>query len=61
MRVCVKMISRLSLVLLTAPAALFLDGRMPLDRVKTLMLIATGIWFISAAAGMLWNHDAPDA
>ena len=38
----------LSLILLVGSSVLFLFGKMPLDRVKTLMLAATVIWFVSA-------------
>ena len=48
-----KYIALLSLVLLTAPSILFLAGRMDLQRVKFIMLIATAIWFAAATVWML--------
>ena len=39
----------LSLVLLTAPSVVYLAGRMSLETVKGLMLIATILWFVHRA------------
>jgi len=56
-RLWAKIGSWISLAALIAPALLFLTGRMALDRVKLVMLIATIIWFILAPLWM-WNNDA---
>lgn len=48
----VKLISWISLVAVIAPSVLFLAGRMELDQVKSIMLIATVIWFVTAAMWM---------
>ena len=51
-----KYIALLSLVLLTAPSILFLAGRMDLQKVKFIMLIATAIWFAAATVWM-WEKN----
>ncbi len=51
-----KIISILSLGLLTVPSLFFLSGSMELDRVKALMLLATLIWFVTAGSYM-WGSD----
>jgi len=51
-----KYIALLSQVLLTAPSILFLAGRMDLQRVKFIMLIATAIWFAAATVWM-WEEN----
>jgi hypothetical protein len=48
----VKLISWISLVALIAPAILFLAGRMELDQVKLIMLMATIVWFVSTPLWM---------
>lgn len=52
MRYLAKVIALASLLLLTAPSVIYLAGRMDLDTVKRLMIIATVVWFISAAYWM---------
>lgn len=54
-----KIISWISLIALIAPSILFLAGRVELPQVKSIMLIATVIWFISAYLWM-W-HKNPDS
>lgn len=51
-----KIISLIAFVILIVPSVLYLAGRIELDRVKSLMLIVTIIWFVSASFWM-WNHD----
>ena len=51
-----KPISWISLVVLILPSILFLAGRMELDRVKWIMLLATIVWFVSAGMWM-WGKD----
>lgn len=56
MRQIAKYFALLMLVLLIAPSVLFLAGTMTLDTAKTVMLIATVLWFVSASLWM-WNED----
>ena len=51
-----KYIALLSLVLLITPSILFLAGRMELENVKFIMLIATLIWFAAATVWM-WEKN----
>jgi hypothetical protein len=43
-----RVISWISLILLTGSVLLLLAGRMELDQVKLLMMISTVSWFITA-------------
>ena len=56
LRKIAQWVSWLSLVALVAPSIIFLAGKMELDRVKTVMLIATIVWFVSASLWM-WNSE----
>jgi hypothetical protein len=56
MVIVIKLISWISLIALIAPAILFMAGRMELDQVKSIMLISTVVWFVSAAMWM-WRKD----
>ena len=49
-----RLIALASLVVLVLPSTLFLAGRMELDRVKEIMLVATAVWFLAAVAWM-WD------
>ena len=51
MRTILIIVALLSLVALMLPSVLFLAGRMQLDTVKWIMLVATVVWF---AAGTPW-------
>jgi hypothetical protein len=53
MRLIAKIVALTSLLLLTLPSVFYLAGRMSLDRVKWLMILATIAWFISASYWML--------
>ena len=55
-----KLISWISLVVLITPAILFLVGRMELDQVKLIMLVATVTWFATAAISMREKKTAND-
>ena len=55
-RCMAKYIALVSLVLLIVPSVMFLADRMELQTVKTIMLIATIIWLISATVWM-WNNN----
>ena len=56
MRSILKVVSLLSLIALILPSILFLAGRMELDRVKWLMLVATIVWFV-AATPVMWKEQ----
>ena len=49
MRLIAKIAALTSLLLLTLPSVFYLAGRMGLDRVKWLMILATIVWFVSAS------------
>jgi len=51
-----KIVSPIALIVLIAPSLLFLSGRMELDQVKWIMLIATIIWFVAASLWM-WDNE----
>jgi hypothetical protein len=53
MQLTAKIISWISLVVLTAPALLYLAGRISsLDQVKMIMSVSTVVWFVSAPVWM---------
>ena len=56
MRSILQIVSLLALIALTLPSILFLAGRMELDTVKWLMLLATIIWFVTATPWM-WKEN----
>jgi hypothetical protein len=58
MRLILQIVSLLALIALTLPSILFLAGRMELDMVKWLMLLATIIWFIVATPWMWKDNGA---
>ncbi len=51
-----QIVSLASLVVLLVPSVLFLAGRMDLDRVKLVMLIATILWFVATPLWM-WERE----
>jgi hypothetical protein len=57
MRFIAKLVSLGALIAVTLPSILFLVGRMELDRVKWIMLLATIVWFASASTYM-WKGEA---
>ena len=57
MRSILKIVSVLALIALILPSILFLAGRMELDRVKWLMLIATIVWFVTATP-VMWKNNS---
>lgn len=59
MRPILQIVSLLALIVLTLPSILFLAGRMELDTVKWVMLVATIIWF-AAATPWMWKNNATD-
>jgi hypothetical protein len=56
MRSILQIISLLALIALTLPSVLFLAGRLQLDMVKWLMLLATIVWFVTASLWM-WKDN----
>ena len=59
MRSILKIISLLALIALTLPSVLFLAGRLELNMVKWLMLLATIVWFVTAALWM-WKDNGDE-
>jgi hypothetical protein len=59
MRPILQVISLLALIALTLPSVLFLAGRMKLDTVKWVMILATIVWFIAATPWM-WKDNGAD-
>ena len=59
MRPILPIVSLLALIVLTLPSILFLAGRLELDNVKWIMLVATIVWF-AAAAGWMWKDNGVD-
>ncbi len=59
MRVILKIILLLALIALTLPSVLFLAGRLELETVKWIMILATIIWFIFATPSM-WKDNSPE-
>ena len=58
MRQIAKYFALLMLLVLIAPSMLYLAGRMELEAVKTVMLVATVLWFIAASLWM-WHEEPP--
>ncbi len=52
MRLIAKIVALTSLLLLTLPSLLYLAGRVGLDTVKPIMILATIVWFVSASYWM---------
>ncbi len=59
MRSILQFISLLALIALTLPSIIFLAGKLELDMVKWIMLVATIVWFV-AAAGWMWKDNGAD-
>lgn len=58
MRPILQIVSLLALLALTLPSIIFLAGRMELDMVKWLMLLATIVWFVAATPWMWKDNSA---
>ena len=56
MRTIIKLIGYIGIVVLIVPSMLYLAGRMELEKVKTIMIVATIVWF-GASAILVWNLD----
>lgn len=59
MRSILQIVSLLALIALTLPSIIFLAGRMELDTVKWLMLLATIVWF-AAATPWMWKDNGAE-
>ena len=53
-----QIVSLLALVALTLPSIMFLTGRMELNTVKWLMILATFVWFVAATPWMWKDNEA---
>ena len=60
MRIIFQIISLLALIALTLPSVIFLAGKMELNMVKWLMLVATIVWFVTATPWM-WKDNSAEA
>ena len=59
MRPILQIVSLLALIALTLPSVIFLAGRMDLNRVQWLMLLATIVWF-AAAIPWMWKDNGAE-
>ncbi|MHC4112378.1 MAG: hypothetical protein ACYSUY_14995 [Planctomycetota bacterium] len=59
MRTILQFISLLALIALTLPSVIFLAGKLELNMVQWLMLVATIVWFV-AATGWMWKDNGAD-
>ena len=60
MRPILQIISLLALIALTLPSIIFLAGKLELNMVKWLMLVATIVWFV-AATGWMWKENGAES
>jgi hypothetical protein len=58
MRPILQIVSLLALIALTLPSIIFLAGRMELDMVKWIMLLASIVWFVTATPWMWKDNGA---
>lgn len=58
MRPILQIISLLALIALTLPSVIFLAGKLELNMVKWLMLVATILWFASTTPWMWKDNNA---
>jgi len=56
MRPILQIISVVALIVLTVPSIVFLAGRLELDQVKWIMLVASIVWFVAATPWM-WKDN----
>jgi hypothetical protein len=54
-----QVVSLLALIALTLPSVLFLAGRMELDMVKWIMILATIVWFLTATP-LMWRDNSAE-
>jgi len=58
MRPILQIVSLVALIGLTLPSVIFLAGRMELNMVKWIMLLATIVWFVVATPWMWKDNGA---
>ena len=56
MKTLIQLIGYISIIVLIVPSMLYLAGRMELEQLKTIMIVATIVWFVSSAI-LVWNLD----
>ena len=56
MRTMIRLTGYAGIVVLIVPSMLYLAGRMELEKVKTIMIVATIIWFGTSVI-LAWNLD----
>nr|MBC8216981.1 hypothetical protein [Planctomycetota bacterium] len=56
MRPILQITSLVALIALTLPSVIFLAGRLELNTVKWIMLLATIVWFV-VATGWMWKDN----
>lgn len=56
MRTIIRLIGYIGIVALIAPSILYLAGKMELDQVKAIMIVATIVWFVASVIP-IWNLD----
>ena len=61
MKQALQMMSLIALCLTVFPALLFFAGKMELDTVKWLMLVATAVWFVATPLWMGREEQSPQA
>ena len=47
MKTLIQLIGYISIIVLIAPSIVYLGGKMELAQVKTIMLLATIVWFVA--------------
>jgi len=60
MRSILQIISLLALIALTLPSVIFLAGKLELNMVKWIMLLATIVWFVTAT-GWMWKDNGTES
>jgi hypothetical protein len=60
MRSILQIISLLALIALTLPSVVFLAGKLELNMMKWIMLLATIVWFVTAT-GWMWKDNGSES
>lgn len=60
MRPILQIVSLLALIALTLPSVIFLAGRLELNTVKWIMLLASIVWFVAATPWMWKDNGQQD-
>jgi hypothetical protein len=56
MKILIQLIGYISIIVLIVPSILYLGGKVELNQVKTIMLVATVVWF-GANIILVWHLD----